>query len=148
MEKTFVKVRSIKDIAVSAALLISGFILILIPSDASVNIFGFILIMTGIILSLTLKSGYEDMETRQRYFKKEHYFTHAMNAAISKAISCRPESVKLTEEDKGNAVRLDIYYNRRADKAYIQMFEYVPYKYEPRSEMYEYEISKVAKLIK
>ena len=71
-----------------------------------------------------------------------------MNAAISTAIANKPESVDLSQEDKGNAIRLDVYYSAYANKAYVQLFEYIPYRYEPCSKMYEYEISRVAKLIK
>ena len=51
------------------------------------------------------------------------------------------------EEDKGNAVRLDIYHSKQSGKAYIQLFEYVPYKYEPCTRQFEYEISETGKLI-
>ena len=54
----------------------------------------------------------------------------------------------LSEEDKGNAIRLDVYYSKASGKAYLQLFEYVPYKYEPCTKVYEYEIAKVGKLIK
>ena len=49
---------------------------------------------------------------------------------------------------KGNAVRLDVYYSKASGKAYLQLFEYIPYKYEPCSKIYEHEIIKVGKLIK
>ena len=71
-----------------------------------------------------------------------------MNAAITSALESKPETIDLTEADKGNAVKLDIYYSKSAGKAYLQLFEYIPYKYEPCSKMYEYEINKVEKLIK
>ena len=60
----------------------------------------------------------------------------------------RQESVDLSEEDKGSAVRLDVYYGKTSGKAYLQLFEYVPYTYEPCSGMYEYHISTVDKLIR
>ena len=71
-----------------------------------------------------------------------------MNAAISSAIASKPDSVDLGEEDKGNAVRLDVYFSKSAGKAYLQLFEYVPYKYEPCSKIYEYEIEQVQNLIR
>ena len=148
MEKTFTRVHSIKDIVIFISLLVLGGILVAVPTGDAVNITGFFLVFAGAILALVLKTGYKDVETNAKYYKKERYFQQTMHAAIANAIASKPDSVDLSEEDKGNAVKLDIYYSRSIGKAYIQLFEYVPYTYQPCSKMYEYEISKVGKLIK
>ena len=148
MEKEFIRVRSIKDIVIFTTLIVLGSVLVALPTGASINITGFFLIFAGLILLLVLKTGYKDIQTGQMYCKKEHYFQQAVNAAVSAAIASKPESVDLSEADKGNAVRLDVYYGKKSGKAYLQLFEYIPYKYEPCSKMYEYEISRVEKLIK
>ena len=70
-----------------------------------------------------------------------------MNAPISSALASKPESIDLAEANKGNAVKLDIYYSKTTGKAYLQLFEYVPYKYEPCSKIYEYETARVGKLL-
>ena len=147
MEKTFVRVRSIRDIVIFVSLIVLGSILIALPTSASINITGFFLIITGLILALVLKTGYQD-EDGGKYQKKERFFQQAMNAEICAALASKPDSVDLSEEDKGNAIRLDIYFCTSSGKAYAQLFEYVPYRYEPCSKMYEYELSKVSKLIK
>lgn len=148
MEKTFIRVRSTKDIAIFSTIIIIGFVLIALPTGTAVNITGFFLIFAGIILAFVLRSGYKDTESGVNFKKKEIYFQQDMNAPISSALASKPESIDLTEEDKGNAVRLDVYYSKASGKAYLQLFEYVPYKYEPCSKMYEHEIIKVGKLIK
>ena len=148
MEKTFNRVRSTKDIIIFVSLVIAGSVLILLPTGAAVNITGFFMIFTGIILAFVLKTGYKDMETGEAYCKGEHFFQQAMNAPISAAIASKPDSIDLSQEDKGNAVRLDVYYSKSAGKAYLQLFEYVPYKYEPCSKIYEHNIVNVSKLIK
>lgn len=148
MEKKFIRVRSVGDITATILLIISGCTLMILPTDASVNITGFILFFAGIVLALFLKSGYKDMDTGERYCKKEHFFKQAMNADICKSIAQDPESIDLTEEDMGNSVRLDIYFNKAVKKAYIQLYEYIPYTYKACSRMYEYHIDKVTKLIK
>ena len=71
-----------------------------------------------------------------------------MNAAISEALATKPHTIDLSEEDKGNAVRLDIYYSKTSGKSYLQLFEYVPYKYEPCSAIYEHEAARIEKLLK
>lgn len=148
MEKEFIRVRSVKDIVIFSTLIIAGAILIALPTGTAVNITGFFLIFAGLILILVMKSAYKDTETGVRYQKKERFFQQAMNAPISSALASKPDSVDLSEEDKGNAVRLDIYFSKTSGKAYLQLFAYVPYKYEPCSNIYEYGIENVQKLIK
>ena len=148
MEKKFTRIHTIKDIVIFISLLVLGSILLAVPTSDAVNITGFFLILVGAILALVLKTGYKDIETNAKYQKIERYFQQAEHAAISSAIASKPDSVNLSEEDKGNALKLDIYFSKATGKAYIQLFEYVPYTYQPCSKMFEYEISKVGKLIK
>lgn len=148
MEKTFIRVHSIKDIVIFISLLVLGGILVAVPTSDAVNITGFFLVFAGAILALVLKTGYKDVETNVKYIKKERYFQQAMHAAIADAIASKPDSIDLSQENKGNAIKLDIYFSKAYGKAYVQLFEYVPYTYQPCSKMYEYEISKVSKLIK
>lgn len=148
MEKTFTRVHSIKDIVIFISLLVLGGILVAVPTGDAVNITGFFLVFAGAILALVLKTGYKDVETNEKYIKKERYFQQTMHAAIADAIASKPDSIDLSQENKGNALKLDIYFSKATGKAYIQLFEYVPYTYQPCSKMYEYEISKVGKLIK
>ena len=148
MEKTFIRVRSAKDIIIISLLIIAGTVLIVLPTGTAVNITGFFLIFAGLILALVLKTGYKDTETGDKYQKVEHYFQQAMNVPISAALASKPESIDLGEANKGNAIKLDIYYSKASGKAYLQLFEYVPYRYEPCSKIYEHELSKVEKLIR
>lgn len=146
MEKEFIRVRSIKDITIFSLLIILGSTLVALPTGAAVNITGFFMIFAGIVLALVLKTGYKDTSTGEKYQKKEYYFQQAMNQPICSALAGKPESIDLSEADKGNALKLDIYYQSKG-KAYLQLFEYVPYKYEPCSKIYEYDIEKISKLI-
>lgn len=148
MVKTFVRVRSIKDIVIFVSLAIVGCTLTALPVGEAANIAGFFILISALILALVLKSGYKDTDTNEKYIKKERYFQQAMHTSVLAAISSKPDSVDLTEEDKGNALRMDIYYSKSTGKAYLQLFEYVPYTYQPCSKIYEYGISNVTKLIK
>ena len=148
MEKTFIRVRSIKDITIFVSLTLVGTILTAIPIGDAANIAGFFIIVAAGILAFVLKSAYKDIDTNEKYLKKERYFQQTMHAAISSAIASNPDSVDLSEEDKGNALRLDIYYSKSSGKAYLQLFEYIPYTYQPCTRVHECEISKASKLIK
>lgn len=148
MEKTFTRVRSVKDIVIFSSLITLGSILVALPTGAGINITGFFMIFAGIILALVLRTGYRDTDSGEKFQMKEYYFQHAMNNAISDALKSKPGSIDLNEADKGNALKLDLYYSKTSGKAYMQLYEYIPYKYEPCSQMYEYDIAEVQKLIK
>ena len=148
MEKAFIRVRSIKDITIFVSLALVGTILTALPIGDAANIAGFFIIVAAGIIAFVLKSAYKDIDTNEKYLKKERYFQQTMHAAISSAIASNPDSVDLSEEDKGNALRLDIYYSKSSGKAYLQLFEYIPYTYQPCTRVHECEISKASKLIK
>ena len=148
MNKEFIRVRSVKDVTISTSMTICGSILLLLPTSDSINILGFFMIFTGIILFLTLRSSYKDTETGIIYSKKEHFFAQSIRQELLDTLTSMPSSISLSEEDKGNGIRLDIYHSKATGKAYIQMFEYVPYKYEPCSKVLEYNLSDVVKLVK
>ena len=148
MEKTFIRVRSIKDIVIFSSLALVGIIFTALPIGEAASIAGFFIIITAAILSFVLKSAYKDVETNEKYLKKERYFQQTMLAAISSAIASKPDTVDLSEENKGNGLRLDIYYSKKSGKAYLQLFEYVPYSYQPSSKIFRFELSEVSKLIK
>ena len=148
MEIKFVRVRSAKDIIVSVSLVVLGSVLIALPTGTGINITGFFLIFAGLLAAIMVKTGYKYTETGEKYLKKEHYFQQEMNPVISSALESKPNSIDLTQADKGNAVKLDVYYSKSSGKAYLQLFEYIPYRYEPCSRLYEYDVEKVDKLIK
>ena len=147
MEKTFIRVRSAKDIILSSSFIIIGCILIALPTDVGMNIIGFLLICTGIIFVLVLHSGYKDADTGFRYRKVEHYFKQEMNPIIKSALESKPDSIDLSQANKGSTVKLEIYFSNASGKAYLQLFEYIPYNYEPCSKMYEYEMGRIEKIL-
>ena len=149
MEKNFTRVRSVKDIIISTALTLSGIVLVALPTSIGINILGFFMILVGLLLFFTLKSSYKDEETGIKYHKKEKYFEGCRRDELSSAISKRNCKCKvdLSKENQGNTLRLDIYYNKHAGKAYMQIFEYIPYRYEPYSNLYEHELVNIAELI-
>ena len=148
MEKPFVRVHSVKDIVISLIIITSGSILVALPTGAGINVAGFFMIFAGLLLGLFMKTGYKDTVSGEKFQKKEHYFQQAMNSVICAVLESKPEAIDLAEAEKGNAVKLDIYYSKTSGKAYLQLFEYIPYKYEPCSQMYEHHISRIEKLIR
>ena len=75
------------------------------------------------------------------------YFPQSLKDRIMGSVTGNIESLDTKEEDKGNGLRLDIYYSKHTGKAYIQVFEYIPYRYEPASGFYEFPVEKVEKIV-
>lgn len=143
MEKTFIRTRSTKDITISVTIAAAGIILIALPTSVSINLTGFFMIFAGIIMSLFMKTGYKDAETGTRYSKTESFYPQCMRPEIESCLkSGKGNGVLPGEEGKGNGLRLDIYKSKASGKAYARLFEYVPYKYEPCSIVYEYDLDK------
>lgn len=146
MNKEFIKVRTITDITISSILLISGIILVALPTSVSVNIFGFFAFITGVLLLAILKTGWLDIETKERYCLKHRYFPKNRKNEILNALENNIDSIDISDEDN-EGLRVDIYYNKQNHKAFIDLFEYVPYNYERIAPTVEYTIDKIKKLL-
>lgn len=148
MEKKFIRVRSVKDIIVFVLLIAVGCVLAILPLGNSAIYLGTTIAIIGIVLAITIKRAYKDAETGEMYMMKQLSFHQNMCKPIAAVIETAPESIDLTDEGKSTAVKLDIYYSKSLGKAYLQLFEYVPYHYEPRSPMIAHEWSRVELLVK
>lgn len=147
MEKNFVKVQSTKDIIISFSLIIAGVAMSLLPIGGAANVTGILVAITGAILLFTLKNGYKDRLSGERYDKIEHYYPINMKNEIVAAVSSHPESLVHGDGNHGNAMRLVIFFNKKSNKAFVQLYEYVPYKYELRTNIIEYNLAQVAQLL-
>ena len=147
MNKTFIRVRSLKDIIITLILIVLGVILIVIPESDGINILGFLLAVCGAATAFVLKSQYKDLESGIKYEKTEKFFMQSMKENITSALKRKTSEIDMSQENKGNGLRLDIYYNRKDNRAYLQLFEYIPYKYEPCSEMIEKEVLDIKGII-
>lgn len=148
MENRFDRVRSAKDIAISLILFAAGIACIVVPGSVPVNIVGYTSAIAGLILFFVMKTAFKDTETGEKLKKTEKYFPASKSESILKALSTDPQDIDLNEENKGNGLKVDTYYNTSTGHVFIQLFEYIPYKYEPCSPVYSYDISKAQKLIK
>ena len=88
MEREFIRVRSIKDIIISSLLLIAGTVLVILPTSDAINIAGFFMLLTGLLLFFVLKSAYKDNVSGEQFNKKERFFSQDMHERLCKAITC------------------------------------------------------------
>ena len=139
MKNEFVRVRSIKDICISLALISIGLLCMLLFESQAVTVFGFFLLLAGLFLIFIMKTGYKDVSTGINYTKTEHYFAQSFKDEIIRQLNCNPTTLSFKDEDQGTGLRLDIYTNKNG-VTYYQLFEYIPYKYEPCTKIYKTEL--------
>lgn len=147
MEQRFIKIRSTKDIIIFTAFIIAGILLVVLPENIGANMGGYTLIVIGIILSQILKSDYCDKQTLKRYYKHQLYFDATQKSLLQSAVASTPNTIDTTSEGAGQTLRLDIYFSRQANRASLQLFEYVPHEYCPCTEVYNYELTDIKRLI-
>ncbi|MGM9762766.1 MAG: hypothetical protein ACI3ZQ_01940 [Candidatus Cryptobacteroides sp.] len=147
MNKEFTRVRTNIDLIVSILMTAAGITLVLLPTPDSVNIAGCLMILTGIILSVFLRTGHKDTETGETYSKKILYFPQSCKSRILSGLEHDVKNLDLSEQDKGNGLKMDVYFNKKSNKAFIRMFEYVPYRYEPASGTFGFRADEISKLV-
>lgn len=138
MNKEFVRVRSTRDILISSVMTVLGIILIAIPSSVSVNIFGTVLAVPGILMLLFLKTGYKDVNTGLVYKRKIKYYSATAKNDILSSLNGKVSSFDWTVTPGGSAVMVDVYEGSKSDKVYVRVSEFVPYNYEPCSDWFEF----------
>ena len=106
--------------------------------EVGIMILGFMCLLTGLLFMFLLKTGYRDLETGIKYTKSEHYFAQSIKDQIIKQLNRNPTSLSFSEENKGSGLRLDIYKDNHGHTCY-QLFEYIPYEYEPCTEVFKTE---------
>lgn len=148
MNQQFIKVRSIKDIIISSSFILVGFILTLLSLGTGVVLAGCTLIVVGVILALILKSAYREVNNPGTYYKKELFFEPKHKTELTMAIKQNPANIDVSNEGKGLSLRLDLYYSRVSQRAFLQLFEYVPYEYIAISEVTECDRYEVKHIIR
>ena len=147
MEKNFIKIHSTKDIITIASIIVLGVLLAVLPIGGATNVTGYIVIICGILFIPFIKNGYKDAWEGKHYNRKEFYFANNMKNELIAAVTNNPQAIEVKENEKGNTLRLILFYSKETGRAFMQLEEYVPYKYEPRTEVCEHEISQIEKLI-
>lgn len=148
MEKEFERVRSLRDIIISAAMAAVGIVLIILPTSVSVNIFGTCLAVPGLLMLLFLKTDYRDVETGVHFRRFIKYYPASRKAEILSALKTDPSQMDWSEKSVSDGLMLDVYEGREKSLVYARLSEFVPYSYEPCSEWFQYDESKAAALVK
>lgn len=147
MNQQFTKVRSIKDITIFSSFIIAGIILATLSLGMGATLAGCTLIIIGVTLALILKSAYREANNPGIYHRRELFFEPQHKNELLRAMEHNPAKLSLNEEGKGLSIRLDLYYNTASSKAFLQLFEYIPYEYVAVSRVVECDKSKIKQII-
>lgn len=147
MEKNFIKTRTKKDTLIFTSLIVVGIAAIVLPTGPAVNIAAAMLVLLGLVMAPLMKSGYKEELSGEEYSKKEYFFPQSMKQELLSVVMFKPESADFAEKDKGTTLRVDVYYSKALDKAYMQLLEYIPHQYNPCTKMVEYGTDRLGKFI-
>lgn len=103
------------------------------------------MIITGIILFAVLKTGWRDTETKEQYHRKVKFFSKDIKDEIMDNLENHIENIDIQKNNIGTGLKMEVYYNRR--QAFVNLYKYIPYSYEPVSSTFEYSADKIEKLI-
>lgn len=148
MNKEFSRVSSAKDIIISTVLIIAGLACVILKTPVSINILGCSVIVLGLVLLFMLKSSRKDKETGIAYTEKLKYYPAKRQEEILNALKSDPASIDWTESGNEEGVRVDIYYNKAQNKAFVQCYRFIPYEYQVCSDWFELQLDKCGNLIK
>ena len=82
------------------------------------------------------------------YLYKNVYFAKENLATLNKALNENPAAIAEVARYETGALRLDIFDGEQSGKAFGQLYEYVPYEYQPCSKIFEWDANDVEKLLK
>lgn len=149
MEKEFIRVRSVRDITISLALLIIGVVLVILSTSVSVNIFGCCLAVPGALLLLFMKTDYKDAVTGEHFSRIIKYFPASRKAEIMAALKGNPSDISWENLNSANdGLMIDMYNSKSEDKVCLRVMEFIPYSYVPCSDWFLFSADKVSRLMK
>lgn len=135
------------DVAISSITIIAGIVLVVMPTSVSINIFGSCMIVVGILLVTLFKTGWQDVETKEQYCMKKLFFHQNKKSQLLNALEKHAEIMAVSDKEEGDGLMMEIYYNRQNKKAYINLFEFVPYEYKTICPTFEYSTDEIGRLI-
>ena len=95
-----------------------------------------------------MKSAYKDVDTEEVFLKRELLYSADMKQKILSAMSQAPQTIDNIKAGNGQNLMLRIYYSKKSQKSYVQLFEYVPHQWEPCSDVCSCELCSVERLIR
>lgn len=148
MDNYFKKVRTSKDTLISVIIVAIGMIVISVAQNINIDYVGAFIAILGIFYFLIRKRGLKNVETGELCDLVSFYFPEKYKEFIKTSLAEDPENIDLKDVLNMSTLRLDVYYNKKMDKCFCQLMEFVPYHYSPCSELYQVSYSSLNRLMK
>lgn len=148
MDSYFKKVRTSKDILISVIIVAIGMIVISVAKNLNIDYLGAFIAILGIFYLLIRKRGLKNVETGELCDLVSFYFPEKYKEFIKTSLAEDLENIDLKDVLNMSTLRLDVYYNKKTDKCFCQLMEFVPYHYSPCSELYQVSYSGLNRLMK
>lgn len=132
MEKTFKKVHTAKDLAISAILVAAGTGLYFLNAGL-----GLLLAACGLLMLLFYKAGYKCQGDNVLLKKYAMDIPRTCRESIKEFLEGKNVEPKICKDDNGAVVRLEVYCNDARSVAYAQLFDFANYDYVPLSGIVE-----------
>lgn len=139
MEKYFSRARSAQDIVVSVMFIVLGILLIVFPFSKMSGVVGCFMILIGVSMLFVLRSVYKDKFNGECFRKTAVFFPIGMKDEVVKAMEeGNLDTIPRPKDDMAaQSLMLSTFYDKDADRVFLQLFEYIPYSYRPCTTFYE-----------
>ena len=142
MEIKLKKVHTSKDFIISAIVLAAGIGLFFVNAGL-----GAIIAACGLLMLLFYKSAYKREGENIVLQKKALDVDHACRESLKGFLDGKDVEPEVKINPNGGVIRLEAYYNAIAAIAYVQLFDFSNYAYEPATEIVELRGTKAERLI-
>ena len=142
MEIKINKVHTAKDLAISATILAAGIGLYFVNAGL-----GGVIGICGLLMLLFYKAGYNRAGEGIVLKKKALDVAHTCRDSLKGFLEGKDVEPVIKTNLNGGVIRLEAYYNTDAAIAYVQLFDFSNYTYEPATGIVELRGPKADKLI-
>ncbi|MBP3202551.1 MAG: hypothetical protein J6M31_02965 [Bacteroidales bacterium] len=142
MEIKLKKVHTAKDLIISAIVLAAGIGLYFVNTGL-----GAVIGVCGLLMLLFYKAGYKREGEGIVLKKKALDVAHTCRDSLKGFLDGKDVEPEVKTNISGGVIRLEAYYNADAAIAYVQLFDFSNYTYEPATGIVELRGPKAEKLI-
>ena len=142
MECNFKKVHTGRDLAISTMVLLSGAGLFFINMGLGICIG-----ICGLCMFIFYKGGYKVDGRGILLSRKSEDISKACRTSLVDFLEGRNPTPTIKQGHEGGTVRLDLYYNQTENVAYVRLYDFCNYVYEPATGIIELNGDRAAKLI-
>jgi len=130
MEIKLKKVHTAKDLAISAVILAAGIGLFFVNAGL-----GVVIGACGLLMLLFYKAGYKREGEGIVLQKKAFDVAYSCRDSLKGFLDGKDVEPEVKTNTNGGVIRLEAYYNSDAAIAYVQLFDFSNYTYEPATEI-------------